>query len=185
MGPATDTRTFARAMRGAAIAVGAAFLLAGCGQEETGDLKAFVAKVESRKGGRIEPLPEFKSYETYSYQGEGRSDPFQPVEREQVAAQEEPGGSEIRPDLGRRKEPLEAFPLDSLGFVGHMQKNDEAWAVVTAPDGVVHRVQQGDHLGQNHGRIHTITESKVLLTEIVPDGTGGWVEREAALALED
>jgi len=167
-------------------AVVLAGLLAGCAGEDMADLKAYVQKVESRKGGRIKPLPEFKTYENYAYVPGGRRDPFEPVR--EVAAPAQTGqasGSGIQPDFDRRKETLEAFPLDALEFVGHLQRQDDEWALITAPDGLVHRVQVGNYLGQNHGRIEAITESKVRLTEIVPDGTGGWIEREAALALND
>lgn len=158
--------------------------LAGCAGEDMSDLRSYVKKVEARKGGRIEPLPEFKTYENYAYATAGRRDPFQPIaEPSPMEEQGQAEGPGITPDLNRRKETLEGFPLDALDFVGHMQRDGEEWALITDPEGLVHRVQVGNYLGQNHGEIHTITETKVMLTEIVPDGSGGWVEREAALAL--
>ena len=160
--------------------------LAGCSNDDMSDLKAYVKKVESRKGGRIKPLPEFKTYENYAYVAGERRDPFKPV-REVTAPEQgqQTAGSGIQPDFDRRRETLEAFPLDALKFVGHLQRKGDEWALISAPDGLVHRVQVGNYLGQNHGKIEAITETKVKLTEIVPDGTGGWIEREAALALNE
>lgn len=161
-------------------------VLAGCTGEDMSDLKTYVNKVESRKGGRIKPLPEFKTYENYAYVPAERRDPFEPV-RDVTAPEQagQAGGSGIQPDFDRRRETLESFPLDALEFVGHLQRKDDEWALIAAPDGLVHRVQAGNYLGQNHGKIEVVTESKILLTEIVPDGTGGWIEREAALALNE
>jgi type IV pilus assembly protein PilP len=85
----------------------------------------------------------------------------------------------------RNKEPLEAFPLDSLRFVGHMEQEGRVWAVITAPDSLVYRVEEGNYLGQNFGRISLISESRIEIREIIPNGLGGWVERDATLSLEE
>ncbi len=87
--------------------------------------------------------------------------------------------------MRRPREPLEEFPMDSLRMLGMVTAQDHRYALIKAPDGVVHRVAMGDHLGQNYGEVVRITESEVGLKEIVPDGFGGWVERPAKLALPD
>ncbi|MGV2481579.1 UNVERIFIED_CONTAM: pilus assembly protein PilP, partial [Salmonella enterica subsp. enterica serovar Weltevreden] len=85
------------------------------------------------------------------------------------------------PDLSRNKEPLEEFPIDALRMVGTIDTKGVTYALVKAPDGVVHRVTRNDHLGQNYGRIVGISESEVSLVELVPDGFGGWLERAATI----
>ncbi len=94
-------------------------------------------------------------------------------------------GSGIRPDVNRPREALEEYPLDSLRMVGTLEQGGQMWALVRAEDGTIHRVQPGNYVGQNYGRITRITESKIELVEIVPDGLGGWMERPATLALSE
>jgi type IV pilus assembly protein PilP len=89
------------------------------------------------------------------------------------------------PDRNRNREPLEEFPVDSLRMVGTIDFNGHTYALVKAPDSVIHRVTIGDHMGQNYGKIVTITPSEVDLSEVIPDGFGGWTERPASLALEE
>ncbi|MCK5640217.1 MAG: pilus assembly protein PilP, partial [Gammaproteobacteria bacterium] len=80
---------------------------------------------------------------------------------------------------------LEEFPLDTLIFSGHLELGGQAWAVITAPDGFLHRLKVGNHIGTNHGLITNITETIIRLTEVVPDGLGGWFEREAAISVKE
>lgn len=160
----------------------ASLLSTGC-SEPAGhaDLERYVSEVKARKGGRIEPMPEFKTYETFAYSAFDKRSPFTPtVGRDRDIEVADNG---LRPDTDRHKEPLEQFPLDTLRFGGHLEKDGQRWGIVTAPDGLVHRVQIGNHLGQNYGRIVGITETRIELVEIVPNGIGGWVERQAALTL--
>jgi len=164
---------------------GAALLLSGCGRDMT-DLETWVAEVKARKSKAIDPIPQMKQYEAFAYVGENRRDPFVASQGESRPAGE--GGesaSTIRPDLNRSKEPLEEFPIDALRLVGIVNFNKKTYALVKAPDAVIHRVTVGDHLGQNYGRIGKITEAEVSLTEIIPDGFGGYIERAAALAASE
>ncbi len=94
-------------------------------------------------------------------------------------------GSGIQPDVNRRREALEGFPLDALQMVGALEQRGQMWAVIKAPDGLVYRVARNNYVGQNHGRITGVSEEKVELVEIVPDGLGGWQERPARLALAE
>ena len=155
-------------------------ILAACsnGQE---DLQRYVDEVKARKSTQVEPIPQMKQYEAYAYVADDRRDPFMPT----LAQRNRGTGSDasaVRPDLNRNKEALEEFPLDALRLVGEVAFNGRLYAMVKAPDGVIHRVTLGDHLGQNYGRITKVTEAEVSLTEIIPDGFGGFIERPASLA---
>jgi len=164
----------------------AAVLMAGCSGGGTQDLESWVEEVRSRQNSRIEPLPEFKPYETFLYQAQDLRSPFQPGESRTLKVPgEEPKGSGIRPDMNRVREPLEEYPLDSLRMVGTLEQGGQSWALVQTKEGTIHRVQPGNYLGQNYGRITRITESQIELVEIVPDGLGGWMERPATLALSE
>jgi type IV pilus assembly protein PilP len=152
--------------------------LAGCGGDLS-DLQRYVAQVKARKNSRIEPIPQIKPYQPFAYDPGNRRDPFEPTAPSSAAA---PG---VRPDLKRNKEPLEDYPLDALKFVGVIDYNHVTYAMIKAPDGIIHRVTVGNYLGQNFGRITKITEAEVSLTEIVPDGFGGYKEQPAKLAAEE
>ncbi|GMR07324.1 MAG: pilus assembly protein PilP [Gammaproteobacteria bacterium] len=161
-------------------------LLAGCGTGDMSDLTAYVDEVKSRKSGAIDPLPEIKPYETYTYQSSESRDPFEQT----FIIEEHPGnepaeGNGIRPNLDRRKEALEQFPLDSLRMVGILTQKDLTWAIIEAQDGSIHRLQEGNYLGQSHGRLISISEEKIEITEIVPNGRGGWEERPASIAMSE
>jgi type IV pilus assembly protein PilP len=163
------------------IALAAAVLaaLAGCA-DDTEELRAKIAEVKSRPGGRIEPLPEVKPYETFAYAAHNERSPF---EAGVPASLNAPGA--LRPDANRPREFLEQFSLDTLRMVGTLRLGGRNYGLVQTKDGLVHRVLPGNHVGQNDGRITAIEEGKISLIEIVPDGMGGFIERPAALALSD
>lgn len=158
-----------------------ALLLSACGGGMD-DLETYVAEVKARKTRAIEPIPQIKQYEAFAYVGENRRDPFVRAEPPRDATV--PANS-LRPDLTRNREPLEEFPLDGLRMLGVINTAGATYALVKAPDNVVHRVTQGNHMGQNYGRISKITESQIDLIEIVPDGFGAFMERPAILALTE
>ena len=91
----------------------------------------------------------------------------------------------IKPDFDRPTEPLEEFPLDSLRMVGTLEQREDQWALINDTDGTIHRVQPGNYAGQNHGKIIRITDFEIELTEIIPDGIGGWVERQSSIAISE
>jgi type IV pilus assembly protein PilP len=155
-------------------------LLSGCGSD-MGELEAYIAEVKSRKSVAIEPIPQIKQFDAFVYLPNDRRDPFVKLEPRNDRVAE----SGLRPDMRRAREPLEEFPVDALRMLGMVTAQQHRYALIKAPDGVVHRVALGDHLGQNYGEVIRITESEVGLKEIVPDGFGGWVERPAKLALPD
>jgi type IV pilus assembly protein PilP len=162
-----------------ALAAAVAVALAGC-SDDTEQLRQQIAEIKARPGGRIEPLPEVKPYETFAYPDAGQRSPF---EAGLPAAASGPNA--IRPDSNRPREFLEQFSLDTLDMVGTLRLQGRTYGLVQTKDGLVHRVLPGNHLGQNDGRITAIEEGKISLIEIVPDGMGGFIERPAALALSD
>lgn len=164
----------------------APLLLAGCSTDKS-DLEQFVAAEKAKRPGPIEPLPQIKPYETFTYQAQDVRSPFVPDSATGPAAGQGAAGSGsgIQPDFNRNKEYLEQFPLDALAMVGTITSGGEAYALVSDPDGSVHRVQVGNYLGQNHGKIIEISETEIKVNEIVPDGLGGWMEHKAAIALDE
>ena len=156
--------------------------MAGCASNDMSDLRAFVEEVKQRPPGRIEPLPEIKEVETHAYSSAALRNPFAPeqAEESQTSAVVSNG---LMPDFNRRKEELEAFPLDTLRMVGTLEQGESTWGLVKTSDGTIYRVKPGNHMGQNYGKIDRIFEEKVELTEIIQDGQGGYIERQATLAL--
>ena len=146
------------------------------------DLRTYVEEVKSRPGGRIEPLPQVKPYESFVYEAGERRSPFVPARRVSQAQRDDNG---LRPDAARNREFLESFPLDSLRMVGSLALEGSTYALLQAGDGLIHRVRPGNYIGQNDGKITAITESEIKVLEIVPDGLGGYLERPAAIALSE
>jgi len=157
--------------------------LSGCAQDNVSDLTAFVQQEKSKKTGRIEPLPEIQVYETHSYSAADLRSPFVAAVSKGEEQQEVAATNGISPNFDRPRELLEEYPLDSLRMVGTLEQTQKVWAIVQATDGTIHRVVSGNYLGQNHGKILSISENGIEIVEIVPDGQGGWQEREAAIAL--
>ena len=159
------------------------FGVAGCGGDMD-DLDKFINETKALPGGRIEPLPEITPYEIFSYvaDAEGFRSPFVP-DAPQAAAGAAAGGT--LPDRDRSREFLEQYPLDTLRMVGTMELGDTNYGLVQTSDGLIHRVVAGNYLGQNDGRIISVGESEIELIEIISDGIGGYLEREAAVGLAD
>ena len=156
----------------------AAVLVAACGGESHQDLRAWMQDQGKGVKGKLDPLPQVRPYEPFTYNAFDLSDPFKPRKIEPVK-----GGSKLAPDLNRRKEPLEAYPLESLTMVGTLAKGKTTYALVRTPDKDVYQVTQGNYLGQNFGVVTGITDSEVRLKELVQDGSGDWTERTGALQL--
>jgi type IV pilus assembly protein PilP len=152
-------------------------VLAGCSSKDS-ELDAFIEQTKQEPPGGVEPLPEVKPNDTYTYDVESMRSPFMP-------GRSEDSSPTVRPDSKRNKEFLEAFALDSMKMVGTMRIKGQYFGLVRASDGLVHRVLPGDYLGQNEGRITRIEPSKISITEIVADGLGGYMERAAGLALDE
>ena len=159
-------------------------MIAGCANPNLQELRSYVADKKAAPPGRIEPLPEIKQIETFLYSEEGRRNPFVDMSGEQAEASGVAGNG-LRPDFNRRKEELESYPLDSIRMVGTLEQIGVAWGLVKTKEGTVHKVKNGNYMGQNHGRIMLITEDRIEMNEIVQDGSGGYIERQASLALAD
>ena len=140
------------------------------------DLARFIADTKKEPGGRVEPLPEIKPYQTFVYDDASLRSPFTP-------ASPNAANSGVRPDVKRNREFLEQYSLDTMKMVGTMQRDGQTYGLVQTRDGRVHRVLAGNYVGQNDGKIIDISPSKIDVREIVPDGLGGYIERPAALAL--
>ena len=165
------------------IALGAAALLAGCGGEEHGDLKQELASLTKDFRGQVPPLPQVKPYEPVPYTSEGLVDPFR-VERIEIA-QSRPSGSagKLAEQEKRVKEPLEAFPLESIQMLGTISQEKETFALVKAGPNL-YRVKKGNYMGQNFGVITAIDEGQINLKEVVQDSGGDWVERTTTLQMQ-
>jgi type IV pilus assembly protein PilP len=121
----------------------------------------------------------------YSYSASELRDPFKMFDSEASMVEDGKSTTELQPNINRNKETLEQYPLDTLHYVGDLQRDGEKWAIITSPDHLVHRVKVGNHLGTNYGEIVSITETKIAIKEIIQDGMGGWIEREAELSLSE
>ena len=152
--------------------------LGGC-SSEIDELKQFVRDSDKGIPRRVEPLPAVKPFEPFAYEGFDLPDPFKP---RKLSAPKEGAGGGVAPDLNRRKEPLEAFPLEQLKMVGTLTQNKETYALVRA-DKTLYRVKKGNYMGQNFGLITDVTDSEIKLKEIVQDSAGDWAERQSVLPL--
>lgn len=166
-----------KSLRVLAIAALCGGVLAGCSGRDA-DLSNFIETVKKEPGGRVEPLPEIKPYDSYVYSSSNLRSPF-------VPGSSRGGISGPRPEVSRNREFLEQFSLDTLKMVGTLKLNGQDYGLVQVADGRVQRVLVGNHLGQNDGRITEIVPNKISVTELVPDGLGGYIERPAALALNE
>jgi type IV pilus assembly protein PilP len=157
------------------VAVG---LLTGCSSRD-GELDEFLAQTRQEQPGGVQPLPEVKPYESFTYQAQNLRSPFVPGGSGASSA------AGVRPDSRRNREYLEQFSLDTLKMVGTLAISGRNYGLVQTKDGLVHRVVPGNYIGQNDGKVTTVEPSRISVTEIVPDGLGGYMERPAALPLND
>jgi len=154
--------------------------LAGCNGDKGDDLDKFMRDAANDMRVVIKPLPEVKPYLALQYNADGTlSDPF----RSRKAVNK---SGALQPNLNRPKEPMEAYPLESLKYVGHISKSKLTYALIKTPDNVVQQVKPGNYVGQNFGIVTQITDSEIVLKEIVQDElSGDWVERVSNLALQE
>src|SRR5512145_1672757 len=153
--------------------------LAGCGGESHQDLRAWMADQGKDTRGRLDPVPQIRPYEPFAYNAFDLPDPFKPRKIEPTK-----GGSKLAPDLGRRREPLEGFPLESLTMVGTLERNKAMYALVRTPEKDVYQVRAGNYMGQDFGVIVGISDTEIKLRELVQDGAGDWTERTSSLQLQ-
>jgi len=160
--------------------VGIGLLLAACGGESHQDLRAWMQEQGKGVKGKLDPLPQVRPYEPFAYNAFDLPDPFKPRKIEAVK-----GGSKLAPDLNRRKEPLESFPLESLQMVGTLQRGKSSFALVRTTDKDIYQIKVGNYMGQNFGVVVEITDAEVRLKELVQDGAGDWTERSSTLQLAE
>jgi type IV pilus assembly protein PilP len=154
--------------------------LTACGGGNREDLQQFMDEAGKDMQGKIEPLPQIKPYEAFSYDAFNLPDPFKP--RKLLPSG---GGGGLQPDLTRPKEPLEAYSLETLKMVGMVSKKGGIHAVIASPDKTVYHVRPGNYMGQNFGLITKITDTEITLKEIVQDSAGDWAERTSTLTLQE
>lgn len=169
------------------ISIIASLFLMSCGMT-SGDAKDMVAKIKKSNDSKMEELPNLQEYEQIGYDADKLNDPFDirpgqivarnPVEMPVVKVQQK------KPDYDRPREYLESYSLDSLTMVGTLQKRGEMWALIVDRAGIIHKVKEGNYLGQNSGKITRITENNIDINEIISDEQGGWVTRNANVSLK-
>lgn len=165
----------------------ASALVAGCAPSNESELRQWMDEVRQQVRPIVQTVPEPKEFAPYSYESRGLIDPFDvdkvvaAVSRQQ---QVRATASTIRPDLERRRETLEGFPLDQIRMVGTMRQSDVEVALLQS-GGTTHMVRAGNYVGQNFGLITRISETEVQIKEIVQDAAGEWVERPTKLELQD
>jgi len=177
-----DASAIKQIMKNSFVLILATLALAACGGDMD-NLDQYINEIKARPGGRIDPLPEITPYEVFTYvaDAQGLRSPFVPDTPQATGSAA--GGA--RPDPDRSREYLESFPLDTLGMVGTLYIGETMYGLVQTADGLIHRVVPGNYMGQNDGRITDISESEITLVEIISDGIGGYIERDAAVGLSD
>lgn len=152
-------------------------LLAGCSGSQEDDLDLWMKERKAKVKGKIDPLPELKKYEPFSYNADGiLNDPFKGRK-----AADNRGGGALQPDLNRPKEVLESFSLESLKFVGHFLQGARNEALIAAPDNNVYKIRVGNYMGQNFGIVTSVTRDEITVKEMVQDGAGDYVERRVTI----
>jgi len=157
-------------------------MLTACG-ESMDDLNTYIATINARPAEPIPPIPPVRTYTPYPYEGLTGRDPFLQSLSEGSDDVASSSGAGPRPNFERPKEYLERYELDTLAMVGTFAKENNYWALVRDPEGVIHRVPVGDYIGKNHGQVVAISSTEIELSELISDGAGGWLVREASIAL--
>jgi type IV pilus assembly protein PilP len=165
----------------------AAAALAGCEGSEHAELQQWMAEQRSKTRPQVPPIPEPKKFSPQLYALEGSTEPFSNQKLAQALKRDSTTSTTsalIAPELNRRKEPLEGFPLDAMQMVGSLVKQGQPVALVKV-DNLLYQVKPGNYLGQNYGRITKVGETEVVLRELVQDAAGEWIERPATLQLQE
>jgi type IV pilus assembly protein PilP len=162
-----------------------ALLMTACSSgDEYADIKAFMAEVDAKPKGRVAPLPEFASYEPFTYGTANRRSPFVEPIVIPPKSDEQRRNIGVKPPQDHVKQFLERFDFSSLSMVGTLEQSGGSWALVQDGAGGVHRVQVGDYMGTSWGQIESIDDTRIDLTEIVADGASGWLRRPRTLELK-
>ena len=165
-----------------------ALVISGCGSSGDDDLRQWMTDLRATTKPRVTPLTEPKQFLPEAYAMESGLEPFSSVKLTQALRRESTQSASnaalIAPEMARRKEPLEAYPLDVMAMVGSLDKKGTPTALLKV-DKLLYQVKVGNYLGQNYGKIIKISEGAIQLREIVQDATGDWVERMTSLDLQE
>ena len=165
-----------------------AVLVAGCGASGQEEIDAWMNEQRAITKPKVTPIPEPKKFSPQAYTQETATDPFSNQKLTQALKRESASSTAnaalVAPELSRRKEPLEGYPLDSMKMVGTLMKEGQPVALVKV-DNLLYQVRPGNYLGQNYGKITKVGETEVVLREIVQDAAGEWIERTATLQLQE
>jgi type IV pilus assembly protein PilP len=167
-------------MRKIAVALASLWLVA-CSGGDHEDLRKWMNDASKDIKGAIPPLPEVNPYAAVPYDAGSLLDPFKPAK---IEPEQKSGGGGMAPDVNRPREPLEAYSLESLKYVGVIVKNKTGYAIIHS-DGSLFQVKTGNYMGQNFGVITNISEAEVTLRELVQDAAGDWIERVSTLMLQE
>ena len=163
-------------------------VLAGCGSGDHSEVEAWMNEQRTQTRPRVQPIPEPKKFMPQAYTQEAMIDPFSnqkfTAALKKESAQANENAALGAPELARRKEPLESFPLDAMVMVGSLIRQGQLVALVRV-DNLLYQVRAGNYLGQNYGRITKVSETEVTMREIVQDAAGEWIERPATLQLQE
>ncbi len=163
-------------------------ILAGCGASTEDDIRQWMLEERNQTKPQVKPIAVPKQFAPESYTNTAAIEPFSNLKLTQAlkrdSSQVTANGALVAPELARRKEPLEAFPLDAMSMVGSVLKAGQPVALVKV-DSLLYQVKLGNYLGQNYGRVTKVNETEVTLREIVQDAVGEWIERVATLQLKE
>jgi len=163
-------------------------VLAGCGSSRDEDIRQWMLEERNQTRPKVDPIPAPKQFKPEAYTNAAAVEPFSKEKLTQAlkrdSSQVVANGALVAPELARRKEPMEAFPLDAMALVGSIVKEGQPVALVKV-DNLLYQVKQGSYLGQNYGKVMKISETEVTLREIVQDAVGEWIERVATLQLQE
>jgi type IV pilus assembly protein PilP len=161
--------------------------LTACGNSDFSDLDQYIADIKSKPKGVVKPLPEIKPVEPFIFKPEDLRDPFKPLKPAELTEDDASiaKATGIKPDTNRRKEELEAFPLESLKMVGTVNTKSGLWGLIKATDKTIFRVRVGNYMGQNYGKIIRLSTDKIELMEIIADKPGVWHEQPISISIED
>jgi type IV pilus assembly protein PilP len=171
------------------LALAATAALAACGSSDHEEIQQWMQEQRASIKPQVQPIPEPKRFTPQAFTQEAAVDPYS-QQKLTVALKREAqqAGSAsaalLQPELNRRKEPLEAYPLDAMAMVGSLIKEGRPVALVKV-DNLLYQVKPGNYLGQNYGRITKVTETEVVLRELVQDAAGEWIERNSTLQLQE
>ena len=167
----------------------AAGLLAGCDGSDQGEVQKWMQEQRAQTKPQVQPIPEPKKFTPQAYTQETTVEPFSNQKLAQALKRDQQQGTSasaalLAPELNRRKEALESYPLDAMTMVGSLMKQGQPVALVKV-DNLLYQVRPGNYLGQNYGRITKVGETEVTLRELVQDAAGEWIERTATLQLQE